>query len=260
MNCGEAREVLYAFLDSELESALSIEVQRHLESCAQCGREAETEREIRKRLAGALERVQPGSTVVEDDLRDVLVRAEQLIRRPHRRWRPGVAAAAAFLLLAVSILSQFPRTAPAPDGQHLVETVVADFEHFLEAGRPIQIASADRNEVSRWLREQTGVAVSLPVASGEHCRLIGARKCKLNGRPAAFALYEMNATPACLVAMADASERLDPMRPLARVGRVFWIDRCKEHTVVAYRSGSLLYAAVSRADADELIHLMSHLE
>lgn len=89
MNCGEAREVLYAFLDSELESALSIEVQRHLESCAQCGREAETEREIRKRLAGALERVQPGSTVVEDDLRDVLVRAEQLIRRPHRRWRLG---------------------------------------------------------------------------------------------------------------------------------------------------------------------------
>lgn len=260
MNCGEVHEILYAFLDSELESALSIEVQRHLEQCAHCGREAETEREIRKRIAGALEPVRDGSSAAEDRLSHVLARTEQIVRRPRRRFWLGLAAAAAAILLALAATSQLPRRAAAPGEQHLAEAVVADFEHFLKKGRPIQIASADGNEVSQWLREQTGIAVSLPTVAGEHCRLIGARKCRLNDRPAAFALYEMSATPACLVAMADASESLDPMQPVSRDGRVYWVDRCREHTVVAYRSRSLIYAAVSRAEADELIHLMSHLE
>ena len=55
MNCGEAREYLFAFLDSELDASLSIELQRHLERCPDCAREAEIERTIRRHLGSALE-------------------------------------------------------------------------------------------------------------------------------------------------------------------------------------------------------------
>ena len=54
MNCRELREYLFAFLDSELDAALSIEVQRHLEQCPECAREAEIERAIRRQLSNAL--------------------------------------------------------------------------------------------------------------------------------------------------------------------------------------------------------------
>ena len=50
MNCGETREYVFAFLDSELETPLSIDLQLHLDGCPDCAREAEIERAIHKRL------------------------------------------------------------------------------------------------------------------------------------------------------------------------------------------------------------------
>ncbi len=55
MICAEAREYLFAFLDNELDAALSMQVQRHLERCPECAREAEIERTIGKQLTTTLQ-------------------------------------------------------------------------------------------------------------------------------------------------------------------------------------------------------------
>ena len=54
MTCRETREHLFAFLDNELDAPLSIELQRHLERCPECAREAEIERTVGKKLADRL--------------------------------------------------------------------------------------------------------------------------------------------------------------------------------------------------------------
>ena len=46
MNCGEAIEHLYSFLDGELTPAAESEVRKHLESCRGCGGHFEFERDF----------------------------------------------------------------------------------------------------------------------------------------------------------------------------------------------------------------------
>ena len=55
MICSETREYLFAFLDSELDAPLSIELQRHVERCPDCAREVEIERAIKRQLGVRLE-------------------------------------------------------------------------------------------------------------------------------------------------------------------------------------------------------------
>ncbi|MCH8853783.1 MAG: hypothetical protein IID41_14190, partial [Planctomycetes bacterium] len=111
-------------------------------------------------------------------------------------------------------------------------------------------------EVSRWLRRRTGLKVSIADMPGPHCKLVGARKCELAGRPAAFALYEMEGTPVSLLATDAAGIGMGKMRRIADLDEEFWTDQCNGHTVVARRQGELVYAAVSTLPQNDLIHLI----
>ncbi|HEY3242260.1 MAG TPA: zf-HC2 domain-containing protein [Phycisphaerae bacterium] len=263
MTCGEVREILFAFLDSELDASLSIEVQRHLERCPECAREAEIERTVRRQLALNLA---GQSTEAPFDPQAL---TQSLVGRRPRRARSALASLirrSPSRLLAASLILGcligggawliYRAATPRIHSASLADVLIEDFDHFLHEGRPVQIASADRQVVSDWLRQATGLGVSLPVMHSGHCKLIGARRCALGGRPAAFALYEMDGTPASLIVLADGSGDLAHMRRSEREGRVHWVDRCKGHTVVACRRNDLVYAAVSTLSEDELLHLM----
>ena len=56
MTCSEARQYIFAFLDNELDSALSLEMQQHIEHCPLCARECEIENVVRTLLAQELQR------------------------------------------------------------------------------------------------------------------------------------------------------------------------------------------------------------
>ena len=91
---------------------------------------------------------------------------------------------------------------------------------------------------------------------GQRCKLIGARKCKIADRPAAFALYDMEGTAVSLVATNAAVADLGTMKRTDSHGDEVWVDRCKGHTVVAKRQGKLVYAAVSTLPQNDLIHFI----
>jgi anti-sigma factor RsiW len=135
--------------------------------------------------------------------------------------------------------------------------LVADFEHFLEKGKPLQLASAEPATLSAWLHEATGLSVSLPGIDDAQGQIVGARKCKLAGRPAAFALYEMNGTPASLIVMPAEGIDLEAMQQVRDGPHMHWMDRRDGHTVLACKRGDLLYAAVSTLGEDRLAVLMT---
>src|SRR5579864_6745649 len=109
MNCREAREALNQFVDDELESGRSFEVDKHLELCARCRAEVEEIRaldarvrdvcrggagaacpaELRGRLKGAL---------------DGEISAGSRRARIGRGFRRAAAAAATLLIAAVLFL------------------------------------------------------------------------------------------------------------------------------------------------------------
>lgn len=257
MTCSEVREYVFAFLDSELDAPLSIELQRHLDRCHECARETEIERAV----ARGLERtVQRDVTVPTFEVNALARMIEgDVVRRPpawlSRRWFLPASIAAVIALVPTVYLTLL-RTGAGGDSR-FADLLVADFTHFLEEGSNVQVASGRRDTVSDWLSDKTQIGVTLPNPDTRHCRLVGGRKCKIDGKPAAFAIYDVDGSPASLVVVRGDEGTLDGMRRAEHAGRAYWSDHCKEHTIVAARHDGLVYAAVSTLPEEQLLCLIT---
>ncbi len=261
MICSEVREYIFAFLDNELDVPQSIELQHHLDHCPDCAREAEIERTIRKRLEIALE---SGDDSIPDFTEALppefdRQRYAAMFRKQHRRsalkHRRLIMKAAAVLVIAVGswmILYEKDQV----DNPRFSDLVVADFEHFVEENKPLQLVSAESTQVAAWLLEETAIEVNLPDPSGSDWRLVGARRCKIDGRKAAFVIYESKAGLASLVALHGTSDTLRGLQKIEHENQMHWVDRCRGYTVTACQRGDLVYAVVSQLPEDALISLM----
>ncbi len=258
MNCTEIREYLFAFLDNELDAHLSIELQHHLDHCPTCAQQAEIEREVRRQLGGVLANTQAVPAFDATVLAAALAEGRAKPGIARFAWRQRRTAKFVGLAAAVAVIVILWTTTRdvSPQAGNLADLVVEDYRRFLEEGQTLQLASADADEVSAWLRGQTGLEVSIATLTGHCCKLVGARKCTLSGRPAAFALYDMEGTPVSLVATDGAAIGVGQMKRVENGAIEYWVDRCEGHTVVAKRAGDLVYAAVSTLPQNDLIHLI----
>ena len=266
MTCSEVRRYLFAFLDDELDAPISIELQQHLDGCHDCAREAEVERTIRKRLAATLEAA-PDIPAFTDSWSESRTGIEGTVPAIPPVGSPGsmktlhparTLAWAAVLIgaLGVSVWFVVIRDRPAPGLSGFAGMLVADFEHFLDAGGRVQLASADRLAVSDWLFDQTAINVQLPAPQDPKCKLLGGRKCKIAGKPAAFVAYEMHGVLASLVVVPATPAVLEGMEHVQFDGESHWVSRLRGHTVVANRRDGQVYAAVSTLPVRELLCLM----
>ncbi|MCH9033663.1 MAG: zf-HC2 domain-containing protein [Planctomycetes bacterium] len=265
MNCGEAREYVFAFLDSELETPLSIDLQLHLDGCPDCAREAEIERAIHKRLDHVMDGAVPvfagrldGYVFSERQSSAIAalpsIAVNRVVGHSRVRWNRIAAVAASVVIVAGLALWYSLATGP---GNALTQLAVGDFEHFLHEGRKLQIESGDRHRVASWLAEKTSLAVLLPTPSDPACKLLGGRKCTLAGRPAAFAVYDMQGTPVSLVVLDVSVVSFEDMREVSHRGVTHLVGRRNGFTIVASRRDSLVYAAVGKLPEKELLCLVT---
>ncbi len=262
MNCGEARQYIFAFLDNELDSALSLEVQQHLEHCPLCARECEIENAIRRQLAAKLRQVDEVPGFEESALVEVLRTGASAssgfftrgkIRLPWKVWTTGVVAAVLLLAFTLFIANR----GATSEGRSLADALVDDFTRFVSEAKSLQIVSADSDEVSQWLQERTALAVRLPSVDPAIGTLQGGRKCKIGGEPAAFAFYKVGDDLASVVALRAPDGALARMQRIDHDGHTHWVDRCRGHTVVACARDGLIYAAVSTLPEEKLVPLMT---
>ena len=254
MNCRDVRELLFAFLDNELEAQANIEVQLHLERCCDCAREVEIEREVRKRLTASL--------ATDDSAHGLDINAVRKALELARGGRPGEGAAprrirtraavAVFLVAVVAIVVMWlDRSKTGVDRAQQAQVpfaavgLVADFEHFVSAGKPLHLRTESREELSEWMSRELQGPIEVPVMKGQ-CRLLGARRCEFFEDPAAFALYEIDGAPAALL-VTRAPRDMERGRN---------IDHLRGHTVLMCRQGDLAYAAVGQQTEAELAELL----
>jgi anti-sigma factor RsiW len=260
MTCSEIREYLFAFLDNELDTPPSIEIQLHIEQCPVCAREVEIERAIKERLVRAT-RVQSPETPLDIHKLKRIIEKGQTSDTLHRILsRRGILAACAAIVFAAGLVAHLVmQDASITREGHpkFVRQVVSDFEHFQEEGQQIHFASSNAHAVSDWLLRQTDLEVVVPNVKGLYCKLVGARKCTIEDQPAAFVVYEMTGVPASLVAIAGRNSELEQMRQIEHNGQTHWVDDCDGFSVVAYRKDNLVYAMVSKLSQQELIHFLS---
>ncbi len=257
MRCGEVREYLFAFLDSELEAPHSMELQGHLERCPHCAREAEIERAVRHRLEKSIE-AECGDLPFEPErLAGLLARPGAPARASARRWLlPAFGVAAAIAVAAAGLwIALRPR-----DGEPFAEMLASESESFLESRGPLHIGSSDRGAVMEWLRGKTYLHLTLPEPSDASWTLIGGRKCSLAGRPAAFALYELDGVTASLVVLSGEGQEVSAMQPAQHGGRSFCVSRCGERNVVALQHEGLVYSTVSSLPPAQLFDLLGSIK
>ena len=259
MICSETSEYLFAFLDNELDASLSMDFQHHIDHCAVCAREIEIERAIHGQLTRAIKTQGSEIPFNKHAIKQIIKQDKTSVVQPRLVFRRTFLAACATVIVAVGIASHFVMKNVGDTKNHseFVNLVVGDFEHFLQEGQPINFASSNANSVSDWLLQQTDLEVILPSVKGIYCKLIGARKCKIQGDPAAFVVYEMHGTPISLLAVTGRSDSLKQMDQIEYNGRIHWVDHLKDISVVAYRQNNLIYAMTSKLDKHELIHFLS---
>lgn len=235
MSCTKYLETISAFLDNELAPAQHTELERHLASCPVCAERLKSFR----RLKSAIGRLE-GRTALPPG---VEARIEALRFRlsppPCRRYRWMIGVAAASVLFMVLILGRLGlRSETSPP---LYRELIADHLRYIPEAMPAEMASADRDEIRRFFRDQVPFEPVVPVLKSAH--LLGGRVCNIAGRKTQLLFYARKDHKFSLY-VSD--------QPLA----AYTCDSAKGHHVCGYRHGHLSLTLVGDAPQEELLTLL----
>jgi len=207
----ECRIVRRAVLLGEVGSA---EAQDHLRDCEACRAFERAERVVAR-----LVRDRAAREPAPHALRERLVVALEAERRRSRHWWtrwPLLSKGAAAALLLAAISGGIYWLQGVAKAERMVEAVAADHLELASRGAALFTAPSSQ-EMGDWVRSKLKLAVKVPVLP--QATLIGARQCRLRGRPAALIVYRLSgpsagATTASLFVFRSSGERWSQMDTL----------------------------------------------
>ena len=190
MNCDDARELLAAYADSELDIAHSREVEQHLATCSVCALSVENQQRLRSAIQSGDLRYEP-SPQLEARISSALRRAGKGAERPNAfRW-PWIAVAAGIVLAVVLAgkLSIF-RTAPADN--LIAQEVLDSHLRSLMPGHLMDVESTDRHTVKPWFNGRVDFSPTVNDFAANGFPLAGGRLDSIAGRTVAALVYRRN--------------------------------------------------------------------
>jgi anti-sigma factor RsiW len=234
ITCGRARRLLWPDAGPRAASPEVIEAQQHLEACRAC----QTFGRDMLALRGAIHDAAPREHAPPDvrgRLFSAIARARTGVEESpsHRRRRAQWLTAAVVLLIGLAgslTVGRLPRHAPA-------DSITAIAEEHAKALGETHVASADPEEIARWLAGQVHFAIHVPVLPGAELR--GARLYVAGGRRGAVVEYDVGAVAVSYFVVPDGTEGTDHSAPVRFEGT----KRAGYH-VVAWREPGLLHAMV----------------
>lgn len=286
MTCGWVQDRLLLYLAGELEPREAARLCRHLESCARCTAMAEELAETQELVEKAL--ATPARAPATLDARVM----ESVRGLPSRRqpwpalsppwiWQRRVAAGAAALSLLVGgYLAGHWHASRSLGGTAAQRWSWASRPHDMRAGRPrsqrptlsltllgedhleyladpqpAQVPGPDPRRVSLGLTPLLKFPVAAVDLQSEGARLLGGRKCQVQGVPIAFLLYDWKGERVSLYQIDGRKIALPPLRENLFHGRRFLVGEEKGLCYVAWRSGAMEFVMVSGVRQERLLHL-----
>jgi anti-sigma factor RsiW len=186
MICDDARPLLHARLDGEIDAVQSATLDSHLAECGDCGREFERLEGLRTTIRSGLRRHRAPDGL-RDQVRFAIRGAEYLDRGAAARdWRMWGAMAAAFLLCVVAAALYFAN-------QRQQRILVA--EEFFSAhqralmGRAVDVVSTDQHTVKPWFNGKLPFSPPVIDLAAEGFPLEGGRVDYVRGESVAALVY-----------------------------------------------------------------------
>ncbi|MCI0537523.1 MAG: zf-HC2 domain-containing protein [Verrucomicrobiales bacterium] len=245
MKCNEIRNLVLAYLDSELDAKTSQEIETHLQSCPECAQLFEHEEEFSDRLSRVLRVGQFTPALWE--------RVESRLRAQHRgawvrRWK-AVALGSLAALVTAGLVTGFIVSRSGTSSLDLAQAVEKDHRKFLQGTMLPEFSGALPDEIARRLEGRLDGAAfnKIPVTPG--FRSEGARLCHLHGVPVAWTLGRYDNVPVSLIVFKTSElghfpktqERLASGESVvcARTGRFqFAVRMAGDHVVCAIARAS----------------------
>ncbi len=190
MQCAKVIETLPAYLDNALELGRSVELERHVETCAECRRELEQSRELKRNISTAAYHRAPDSLRLA--IAKNLAREQaQPVAEPSPVKRTIFRPAAAGFGLAASMTLAFMlgwALKPAASG---ADTELLDAHlRSLQGEHLTDVASSDRHTVKPWFNGKLEFAPAVADYDAQGFTLKGGRLDYLNSRPACVLVYQ----------------------------------------------------------------------
>lgn len=201
MSCKLTQRFVPGYLDGELDLSRTIEMETHLQVCAECARELERLQALR----GALQR---GSLAyaAPQALRERIqssLRAPAPAEAPERtsgwhglqflrpplilRWAGAFAVLALFAVTAWQFL---PGLRGPTSDQRLVAAVLSSHLRSLEASHLMDVASTDQHTVKPWFDGKLDFSPPVEDLASDGFPLVGGRLDYLEGRQVAALIYQ----------------------------------------------------------------------
>lgn len=247
MPCDEALRV-QAYFDGELDAAVSLEVERHVEFCGSCGASLKELQEMRETMRSADYYRAPAvlrSSVMLALDREGGQRAKGAMAGGGKSFWRGAGAGALVTAMAAS-LALFVALPPAPDT--LQNELTSAHLRSLMPDHLIEVVSSDQHTVKPWFAGHADVSPPTPDFPQEDYRLVGGRADYIDGQRAAVVVYRHGAHVINVFAWAHNEGALPQMA-----------TRNGYHTA-CWRSGDVSFCAVSDTGVDELMRLLALLK
>ena len=194
MNCDDARVLMHAYIDGELDLAAGLELERHLAECPRCASEYAALSAVRARLKEEAFRYEAPAALKEKIRRALPASVpSRATAYPSRRgaWVPrAVRFAVPMAIGAMLALIIAPLTISPALNQQLANEVVASHVRSLMATHLMDVASTDQHTVKPWFNGKLDFSPPVNDFAKDGFPLVGGRLDYIEGRPVAALVYQ----------------------------------------------------------------------